>query len=101
MICGHTGGGNWEVGIRAVRAHRNVSVDLAGSDPSAGFAEMAIRELGARRVIYGSDASGRSYASQLAKVLGAEISGEDRRVILADNLRRMLAPILRAKGIQA
>jgi predicted TIM-barrel fold metal-dependent hydrolase len=72
LICGHTGG-NWELGIRAVRAHKNVAVDLGGSDPTAGFVEMAVRELGAERVLYGSDAAGRSFASQLGKVLGAEV----------------------------
>ncbi len=34
---------------------------------------MAVRELGAERVIYGSDAGGRSFASQLAKVYGADV----------------------------
>lgn len=100
LICGHAGG-NWELGIRTVRASRNVSIDLAGSDPTAGFVEMAVRELGARRVIFGSDAAGRGFASQLGKVLGAEVGGEERRLILADNLRRMLAPILRDKGLRS
>ncbi len=67
LICGHTGG-NWELGIRTVRDLPNVSLDLAGSDPTQGFTEMAVREVGAERVIYGSDVSGRSFASQLAKV---------------------------------
>ncbi len=40
LICGHTGG-NWELGIRTVRATRTISIDLAGSDPTAGFVEMA------------------------------------------------------------
>lgn len=99
LICGHTGG-DWERGIRAVRASANVSVDLAGSDPTAGLVEMAVRELGARRVIYGSDAGGRSFASQLAKVRSAALPGADRRSILGGNLRAMLAPILRVKGVQ-
>jgi predicted TIM-barrel fold metal-dependent hydrolase len=98
LICGHTGG-NWERGIRVVRAFPSVSVDLAGSDPTAGFVEMAVRELGVRRIIYGSDVGGRSFASQLAKVHSATISEEDRRWILGGNLRAMLAPILRAKGV--
>lgn len=75
--------------------------DLAGGDPVAGITEMAIRELGADRVLYGSDAGGRSYASQLAKVYGAEMSDEARRKILAGNLKRILRPILDAKGIAA
>lgn len=98
LICGHTGG-NWEHGIRTVRASPNVAIDLAGSDPTAGLVEMAVRELGARRVIYGSDVGGRSFASQLAKVRSAAISEEDKRSIFGGNLRAMLTPILRAKGV--
>lgn len=98
FICGHTGG-DWELGIRAVRPHRNIYVDLGGGDPSAGFTEMAVRELGAERVLYGSDAGGRSFASQLAKVMGARISERDKRLILGGNLKRLLAPILQSKGL--
>jgi predicted TIM-barrel fold metal-dependent hydrolase len=100
LICGHTGG-NWERGIRVVRGHKNIAIDLAGSDPTAGFVEMAVRELGPERVLYGSDASGRSFASQLAKVMGAEISEAARSLILGENLRRMLGPIQRAKGMKS
>ncbi|HEY0984871.1 amidohydrolase family protein [Schlesneria sp.] len=99
FVCGHTGG-TWELGIRAVRDLPNVSVETAGFDPTAGMVEMAVRELGAERVLFGSDAGGRSYASQLSKVLGAEISDVDRALILSGNLRRLLAPIVRAKGMR-
>ena len=98
IICGHAGG-DWEQGIRAVRAQTNVAVDLGGGDPVAGITEMAVRELGAERVLFGSDAPGRSFASQLAKVDGAAISDDARPLILAGNLKRLLTPILRDKGI--
>ena len=97
IVCGHSGG-DWELGLRAIRARPNVYVDLGGSDPTAGFTEMAVRELGAERVIFGSDIGGRSYGSQLAKVYGAELSDETRRLILGGNLQRLLRPILKAKG---
>lgn len=100
FICGHAGG-DWERGIRAVRAHKNVSLETAGFDPTAGMVEMAVRELGAERVIYGSDAGGRSFASQLAKVQAANISEGDRRRVYGENLKRLLMPILEAKGIRA
>ena len=74
FIAAHTGA-DWEVGIRAIRDCKNVSAELCGSDPTAGFTEMAVRELGAERVLYGSDAGGRSFASQLGKVLGRGHSG--------------------------
>jgi len=97
IVCAHTGG-NWELGIRAIRATNNVYCGLAGSDPTAGYVEMAVRELGAERVIFGSDIGGRSFASQIAKVVGANISDADKKLILGGNLRRLLTPMLRKKG---
>jgi hypothetical protein len=49
-------------------------------------------------VVYGSDAAGRTFASQLGKVIGADIPEPARRLILGENLRRILTPILQAKG---
>lgn len=100
VICGHTGG-TWELGIRAIRNQKNLFADLAGSDPTAGYTEMAVRELGAARVIYGSDCGGRSFASQLAKVHGADISDADKQKVFGDNLRNLMLPILKRKGIKA
>ena len=97
MICGHTGG-SWEYGIAAVRDQPNVSVGLGGFDPTAGVTELAVRELGPDRIIWGSDAPGRSFASQLGKVTGASITSESRQKILGGNLQRMMAPILGARS---
>lgn len=99
IICGHTGG-DWRLGIRAIRDVPNVLVDTGGSDPTTGFVEMAVRELGESRVIFGSDVPGRSFASQLAKVQGAEVPELAKRAILRENLRRLLTPILTAKGVK-
>ena len=99
MFCGHSGG-DWERGLRVIRPHKNLYADLAGGDPTAGLTEMAVRELGAERVIYGSDVGGRSFASQLAKVYGANIPDSARRLILGENLKRLLKPILQEKGIK-
>jgi len=99
FIAAHTGG-DWERGIRVLRSATNVTAEISGGDPTAGFVEMAVRELGAERVVYGSDFAGRSFASQLAKVLGADVPDNAKRLILAGNIKRMLAPILAAKGIR-
>jgi hypothetical protein len=100
IICGHTGGSTWELGIPPIRRLKNVYADLGGSDPTAGFTEQAVRELGADRVIYGSDVGGRSFASQIAKVMGADIPLSARPLIMGENLRRILHPILQAKGVK-
>jgi len=79
---------------------KNLYSDVAGSDPTAGYVEMAVRELGADRIIYGSDVGGRSFASQLGKVMGAQIPAAAREQILSGNLRRLMLPILLAKGVK-
>jgi predicted TIM-barrel fold metal-dependent hydrolase len=89
LIFGHTGG-DWEYGIMALRDHSNVYADLAGGDPTAGLTELAVTEFGPQRVLYGSDAPGRSFASQLAKVHGAEITDEAKQMILGPNMLRLL-----------
>jgi uncharacterized protein len=99
LICGHSGG-DWERGLRAIRPHANIYADLAGGDPTAGLTEMAVRELGVERVIYGSDVGGRSFASQLAKVYGADVPESVKRLILGGNLKRLLKPILQQKGVK-
>lgn len=99
LICGHTGA-DWERGIQAIKPLKNTYADLAGCDPVAGYTEMAVRELGADRVIYGSDAAGRSFASQLAKVYGAVIPDKTKQLIFSGNLKRLMLPILTAKGIK-
>lgn len=100
FICGHAGGGDWSLGLRAIRARSEIYADLSGGDPVYGEVEMAVRELGARRVLYGSDVHGRSFASQLGRVLGANITTAEKRLILRDNLRDLLRPALQRKGIK-
>jgi predicted TIM-barrel fold metal-dependent hydrolase len=98
FICAHTGN-DWERGIRMIRASKNVWAEVSGSDPTAGFVEMAVRELGPERVVFGSDAGGRSFASQLAKVHSADLPEEASRLILGGNLRRLLHDALARKGV--
>jgi len=97
FLCAHAGG-EWQRGIRAVRDQPNILVETSGFDPTAGFIEMAVRELGARRIVFGSHLPSRSLGTELGKVLGAEISDNDRRLILGGNYRQLLRPILPAAG---
>jgi len=88
FIMAHSGG-DWQQGLRIVRHVPNIAVDLCGSNPESGLTELAVGLLGAERVVWGSDADGRSFASQLAKVLGAQLSAPDRALILGGNIARM------------
>jgi predicted TIM-barrel fold metal-dependent hydrolase len=99
LICGHTGG-DWELGVRAIRPHKNVLIEFAGSDPHSGMVDYAIRELGIDRLVWGGHGPSRSYATELGKVLDADISKRDRMKIFGGNLRRICAPIFQKKGLK-
>ena len=98
FISAHAGG-DWEQGIRAVRSRRNILVETSGFDPTAGFIEMAVRERGADRIVFGSHFPSRSMGTEFSKVLSADITDRDKELIFSGNLRRLLAPVLRRKGL--
>jgi uncharacterized protein len=89
FIMAHAGG-DWERGLRLVKDQPNIIPDTCGNDPEAGFTELAVKLLGAERLVFGSDATGRSFASQMAKVTGAEISEDDKGRVLGGNLLRLM-----------
>jgi predicted TIM-barrel fold metal-dependent hydrolase len=97
FVCAHAGG-EWETGIRAIRALPNVSIETSGFDPTAGFLEMAVRELGDERILFGSHLPSRSLGTELSKVLAADLKESSKRKILGENLREQLRPILAAHG---
>jgi len=99
MICGHSGG-DWELGVRAVRPYKNVLLEFSGSDPHSGMVDYAVKELGADRLVWGGHGPSRSYATELGKIFDADLSECDRTKILGGNLRRICAPIFRKKGIK-
>ena len=97
LICGHAGG-DWELGVRAVRPYENVYLEFSGSDPHSGQVDFTVRELGVSRLIWGGHGPSRSYSTELSKVLDADLTHEQRLQIFGGNLRRILAPIIRQKG---
>lgn len=89
FICAHAGG-EWEQGLRAVRDTPNVWIETSGFDATAGFIEMAVREVGEDRLLFGSHLPSRSLGTELTKVTAAAISEEAKRKILGGNFRRLL-----------
>ena len=68
---------------------RNAYVDLSGSFPEYGAVEALVRDIGADHILFGSDAVGRSTASQLAKVVLADVPEADKDLILWRNAARV------------
>jgi predicted TIM-barrel fold metal-dependent hydrolase len=99
FICGHSGG-DWELGVRVVRSHKNVLLEFAGSDPHSGSVDYAVKELGADRIVWGGHGPSRSYATELGKVLDADLARADRMKVFGGNFRQLAAPIFKRKGLK-
>ncbi|MBI5280812.1 MAG: amidohydrolase family protein [Candidatus Solibacter usitatus] len=89
FICAHIcGGGDWEWSIKALRDARGVYFDTSGSVADEGTVELAVRTLGAERVLFACDLS---MTASVGRVRGAEISEGDRRKVMGENMQRILA----------
>jgi predicted TIM-barrel fold metal-dependent hydrolase len=84
-------GGDWEYSIKAVRHCPNVCVDTSGSIAHTRMLEMAVDELGADRVIWGTDMPGADLLYTLAKVQRAPFSARTREKMLCTNAQRLLS----------
>ncbi len=77
-------------GVLAVKDCPNVVVDTSGAAPEAGIVEYAVAQLGAERVLYGSDVPIRDFGVALARITGSRLKADTQRKILYDNARALL-----------
>lgn len=84
FIAAHAGG-DWEWGAAALAHSANVWLDISGGEALEGYMAAALRVVGAGRILYATDAYGRSVPSQLAKVLAAGLSAGDLERVLWRN----------------
>ncbi|CAA9210273.1 MAG: hypothetical protein AVDCRST_MAG77-2015 [uncultured Chloroflexi bacterium] len=95
FFAGHTGG-DWEWGIAALKQADNVWLDVAGGEATGGYADLALREVGAGRIVYGTDVCGRSVPSQLSKLLALDLPPADLERVLWRNAAGVLGDRLPA-----
>jgi len=92
LIAAHAGG-HWRhsLGILRDRAP-NACVDISGSFPQKGMVEALVKDIGADRVLFGSDILGRSQASQIAKVIFEDIPERTKQRMLGGNALAIFGP---------
>ena len=95
FFAGHAGG-DWEWGVAALARADNVWLDVAGGEAAGGYANLALRSVGAGRIVFGTDVPGRSVASQLAKLLALEVPAADLERMLWRNAAGVLGARLPA-----
>ena len=94
IVFPHLGGSRDDIFARIdiVAKHKNAYIDLSGSGiERVGILEYAAREIGADRVLYGSDFTINEPSAVLARVQNAFLTTDDREKILFRNVERLLA----------
>ena len=86
---GHTGA-DWEWGVAAFKQVDNIWMDIGGGEALAGYMDVALRGVGAGRVVFSTDMRGRSIPSQLAKVLCVDLPPDDLEKVLWRNAAGVL-----------
>ncbi|MEA4824465.1 MAG: amidohydrolase family protein [Clostridiaceae bacterium] len=84
ILCAHLTGFH-ERGVQDIKPCANVAIDTSGCYSESGIIQYAHRELGADRILFGSDYPGRDMAAQYGRILSldapacdiAKISGEN------------------------
>jgi len=74
------GGGDWQWAIKAIADTPNVFADIGGSVHDRPLIEESVRYLGADRLLFATDGA---WSSGVSKILGADISDEDKKTILS------------------
>lgn len=92
ILLGHSGGTleGFDEAIEVAKRHENVFLETCCSSVFYGQVERFVREVGAEKIIYGSDMPFVNANAQIGKILYAKISDEERRLILGLNMARIM-----------
>ena len=95
IVMAHMGGqpyamGNWHLAVEVAARHTNLYLDTASSQIDNGMIEHAVEQLGADKILFGTDTPLLDPWVQRAKIEGAEITDEAKQRIFGGNLQRLL-----------
>jgi len=78
-----------DAAINMAKRAPNLYLETCGVS-AEGKVALAVREIGAQRVLYGSDMPFHDPAFDMARIEYADISAEDKKLILGENAKRLL-----------
>jgi predicted TIM-barrel fold metal-dependent hydrolase len=95
LIMAHAGGqpyahGDWNRAIMIAKKYPNLYLDTACSTVDSSFVRTCIRELGAHRVIFGTDIPLLDPWPQIAKVAEVDVNAEERALLMGGNILRLM-----------
>jgi predicted TIM-barrel fold metal-dependent hydrolase len=94
VLMGHSGGyDSWELLDEAMAVARrldNVYLDICAMGRHYGALEYMVGNVGAEKIVYGSDAPFHDWSAEIAHVALAKISDDAKAAIFAGNMARLL-----------
>lgn len=94
IIMAHLGG-QVESAVNVIAPYPNVRVDTSGTLIAGAAVDIAVRRLGAERVVFGSDAHVGCLAANIGKIMGAALSSEERSLVMGLNMMKLLDEVVR------
>ena len=82
------------INVALAKKHPNVMLEITFTSMTRGAVEYMVREMGSERVFFGTDQPMRDPGPQLAWVVYAELSMEDKLNVLGRNMEKLLARTL-------
>ena len=82
--------GDWNRAIMAAKRFPNLYLETASSTIDTGFLETCIRELGAEKIIFGTDIPLIDPYFELSKVRDTDIASDELEKILSRNILRLM-----------
>ena len=89
FLAGHSGAGDLEINIEEARRTPNLFLELTYSAGTPWDVERFVREVGAKRVVWGSDSILFAQSHQVGKVAVANLSEADKALTLGGNAMRI------------
>jgi predicted TIM-barrel fold metal-dependent hydrolase len=91
ILLGHSGGtpGGMDESIAAAKEWDRLYLDLTGSQLPRGMLEVMVQQVGAERVLFGTDIPFVDCRPQVGYVAVARISDDEKRLILGRNAQRL------------
>lgn len=94
LIVGHIGGDAWLEAIEMAKKYKNIYLDTTDVTNEVYVIPTAVKEVGAEKILWGSDAPVLNTAVEMEKIKTADLYGpvteQDKKLILGDNMARIL-----------
>ncbi len=96
--CGGSDSGRVEAEAMAQK-HPNAFIEWCGSFFSRKPWEQTVREVGAHKIIFGTDAMVHGHDWELARLMSVPLETTEFRQILHDNMDRIISPLLKKRDL--